>query len=540
MLPKDVRFLLGAARDRHSSTCPEDILYRAVPLTTVNGKPALVDLRVRRLRNALQDQGATAVFFENPSALAEARELAIPLATADVRERVDALEGELESTRRHLQAAVAKLESANEELQSTNEELLASNEELQSVNEELQSVNEELHTVNSELQSKVEELSRLNADMDEILASVDTGLMVLDEDLNIRRFNDRAAHFVRVVDRDVGRPLSHLSHSFAGAPLLDDCALALRDQEVCEKLLFTDKGARVLFRAKPVRESAGRGLLVTFSDVSSIEILEDSALRLSQAIDQLDTPVVLLDVGGVITYANRCFSSTAIRDASYLPGTEFGVLVSAASRNAHEEAMNAVRGGEAWKGTCTLDVPGGDPLCEEVRLRPLRSKEGKVIGAARFSAPLRPQRSGARVLLVGTNRDDAAQIQHELMAKGLVDSFEVERHAEVAAASLVQLRPEELPDVVLLDSEMSSDALQPFLDALRGHPGTSQIPVVRLTAGEGRDAELAQGDGFSASLPKRSLGSEFAQVLGGLEGFCCALIRRPRASEQAWLEPRLG
>ena len=111
--------------------------------------------------------------------------------------RIAAVEQELEATKEYLQATIEQLQSANEELRSLNEELQSANEELQSANEELmtsreelQSVNEELVTVNTAYQSKLEEQARANNDLTNLLASVEIGIIFLDLDLNIQRYND--------------------------------------------------------------------------------------------------------------------------------------------------------------------------------------------------------------------------------------------------------------------------------------------------------------------------------------------------------------
>ncbi|PIE63227.1 MAG: chemotaxis protein CheR, partial [Desulfobacterales bacterium] len=125
--------------------------------------------------------------------------------------RISDLEQELQFTRENLQSTVEELETSNEELQATNEELLASNEELQSTNEELQSVNEELFTVNTEYQEKITELTQLNSDMENLLESTNLATLFLDEQLCIRKFTPRIKNYFKILDNDIGRPLSHIS-----------------------------------------------------------------------------------------------------------------------------------------------------------------------------------------------------------------------------------------------------------------------------------------------------------------------------------------
>ena len=131
--------------------------------------------------------------------------------------RVRELEKELGASREYLQSIIQDLEAANEELQSANEEILSANEELQSTNEELdtakeelQSTNEELNTVNEELQSRNEELSHVNSDLINLLASVQIAIVMVSNDLRIRRFTPMAERVLNLIPTDVGRPISDI------------------------------------------------------------------------------------------------------------------------------------------------------------------------------------------------------------------------------------------------------------------------------------------------------------------------------------------
>jgi len=113
-------------------------------------------------------------------------------------ERVAGLTRELAASREYMQSIIQELEAANEELQSANEEILSSNEELQSTNEELdtakeelQSTNEELNTVNEELHSRNDELSHVNSDLLNLLSTVDITILIVGQDMRIRRFTPR-------------------------------------------------------------------------------------------------------------------------------------------------------------------------------------------------------------------------------------------------------------------------------------------------------------------------------------------------------------
>jgi two-component system, chemotaxis family, CheB/CheR fusion protein len=99
---------------------------------------------------------------------------------------------ELQSANEELETTNEELQSANEELETTNEELQSANEELETMNEELQSSNEELRTVNDELRHRTEEFNRINSWLQSLLSVPPSGLVVMDHELRILLWNQRA------------------------------------------------------------------------------------------------------------------------------------------------------------------------------------------------------------------------------------------------------------------------------------------------------------------------------------------------------------
>jgi two-component system CheB/CheR fusion protein len=134
---------------------------------------------------------------------------------------------ELETAYEELQSANEELETTNEELQSTieelettNEELQSANEELETMNEELQSTNEEQRSTNDQLQSRSEELDRTNAYLRSILASLRAAVVVLDKDLKVEIWSEKAQELWGLrsgevqgqmfFDLDIGLPVEQL------------------------------------------------------------------------------------------------------------------------------------------------------------------------------------------------------------------------------------------------------------------------------------------------------------------------------------------
>ena len=201
----------------------------------------------------------------------------------EASQRIAQLEFELNQTSENLQAVIEELEATNEEQQSTNEELIASNEELQSTNEELHSVNEELHTVNTEYQSKIQQLVELNNDVNNLLQSTDIGVVFLDIKLKIRKFTSAATKAIFLVESDIGRPLSHLSHNMDIDDLIGLLTETIAQEKAIEReVTLQNDGSSLLMRINPYRTENNvlDGIVLTFVDISDITEVQEQ-LQLS-------------------------------------------------------------------------------------------------------------------------------------------------------------------------------------------------------------------------------------------------------------------
>lgn len=165
------------------------------------------------------------------------------------------LEDQLSNRHEKLQITKDVLQNAGEELQTTNEELMSSNEELQSVNEELQSVNEELYTVNMEHQEKINELLSIKTDLDNVLNAGAVGIVILNSDLTIRKYNNFTQQYFNITTSDLGRPLHDITHTLEHETLFDDIAVTRKSHLGSSCEIQTLKGDRLQLKILPYHSS---------------------------------------------------------------------------------------------------------------------------------------------------------------------------------------------------------------------------------------------------------------------------------------------
>lgn len=203
-------------------------------------------------------------------------------------QRITELEQELATTRENLQASIEELQTTNEELQTANEEMIASNEELQSTNEELQSVNEELYTVNAEYSAKNEQLAVLNNEHSALLESLDIGLVYLDENLRIGKYNKAIQQILQLLPQDVGRPLEHLAIQLKEPQaLMTAVKEVLRTGRQSQHVVETLVGKFYQQRIIPYNSPSGvvNGVVITYTDISEIRQTSERLLLNEQRLD---------------------------------------------------------------------------------------------------------------------------------------------------------------------------------------------------------------------------------------------------------------
>ncbi|MDX1553619.1 MAG: PAS domain-containing protein, partial [Marinobacter sp.] len=238
-----------------------------------------VDVTIQALREPDALKGMTMVVFRDaPTPEAPRRRKSASVAESDYAAEIHRYQKEIESLRQQAKHTREELQASNEELQSTNEELQSANEELTTSKEEMQSMNEELQTINTELQTKLDDLALAQSDMQNVLNSIEIAVLFLDQDLNVRRYTERAATIISLRESDVGRPLSDLTTSLRYPELQEDARQTLETLAVREKQITTSDDRWFSVRIIPYRrlDNMIDGVVITLVDITDTKKLESS------------------------------------------------------------------------------------------------------------------------------------------------------------------------------------------------------------------------------------------------------------------------
>ena len=384
-----VRTLLHLAQAKlNTQPTPPEPLVQVATLDTPTGTPQRVRVMARHLAPCPAqgpDTSGTLVFTF---------EALVPVQGAPAVPADPLAQEELAATRQHLQLLVQQLDHARHERQALHEELQASSEELQSSNEELQASNEELTTLNEQLQAKSEELSNLNDLLLNIERSVQTAMVVLDDQLRVLRFNPLAVRIFGLLDHDIGRPLHSVPSSLPMPQLPVQVASVLASGEALVTRI--DEGARhYMLQISPLRDTRDRpaGAILSFTDVAELRSAELERSRLAAIVTNSQDAIVGKTLQGQITSwnpgAERLFGYTA-EEAIGQP-----MLMLFPPELQHDEAhlLASIARGEVVHSFDTERIhKAGHRVPVSVALSPIRDGSDRIVGVSQTARDISERR----------------------------------------------------------------------------------------------------------------------------------------------------
>ncbi|HEX2645481.1 MAG TPA: CheR family methyltransferase [Thermoanaerobaculia bacterium] len=389
----DLRTALHRAAISREAAQQDDIRFES------EGQAMRLNLIVRPLVELGEDSGLFMVIFqeipparrpEPPPVIASGGSGMPQESALDFQgDLIRRLEAELRSTRDHLQATLEELESSNEELVSSNEELLSINEELQSSNEELQtskeelqSVNEELETVNAELKKKIEELHRAHSDLQNLFESTQIATIFVDRELRIKRFTPAATEVFRLIDGDLGRPITDIAPRFGGGDLVPDIKDVLRTLGTRERQVrLTADGAWYKLRILPYRtvDNVIDGVVMTFVNVTDLKQAQSKSALLAAIVESSQDAIYSRDLDGAVTSWNAGAEKMFGYTAQEAIGGSLPTLVPEDRLAEVHEVLDRLRRGQRTDSFETLRVrKDGSPVFVQVNHSAVLDDAGEV------------------------------------------------------------------------------------------------------------------------------------------------------------------
>jgi two-component system CheB/CheR fusion protein len=167
----------------------------------------------------------------------------------------------------------------------------------------LQSTNEELTTLNEELQNRNTELSQLNNDLSNLLSSVSMPILMLGNDLTIRRFTPLAERFFNLIPSDVGRRITQMNPNVM-IPDLEKLVTEVIDTLRIQEHEVQDREGRwYSLRVRPYRTTENKidGAVVMLVDIDEMK------RALEELTSVIQQPLLTLSGDLKVARANPAF-----------------------------------------------------------------------------------------------------------------------------------------------------------------------------------------------------------------------------------------
>ncbi len=319
MAIKNIKLSLSTAI-QSATTKNQRVVFEHIKINDKKENTHQINLIVNPLKRPETVKGLLLVSFERVFTKIDSKSNIRLDPLSKCSEHIKALENELTITKERLNTTIEEmttsneeLKSANEELQSLNEESQSTNEELETSKEELQSINEELSTVNGELQNKIDELSNINDDMTNLFNSTGIAIVFVDNELNIRRFTEESTKLIKLIESDIGRPLSDFNLNINYPDIVDDINKVVEKLNPIEKEVTTTEGEWYNVRITPYKTSKSiiNGATITFTNINNLKSTQEkieAALNYSNdIINTVREPLLVLDPQLNVVSANISF-----------------------------------------------------------------------------------------------------------------------------------------------------------------------------------------------------------------------------------------
>lgn len=275
-------------------------------------------------------------------------------ATETEDDHINKLEQELDSTKSYMQsiiedqeAANEELQSANEEIQSTNEELQSTNEELETAKEELQSTNEELITVNEELENRNDELSTVNDDLNNIVASMELPLVILNEAMHVRFFSPQAHTLLNLIDSDIGRSIGDIRPNVDIGNITEYVHTVIETLAPLNMEVHDDQGHWYSMRIRPYRTGDNRikGANILFIDITDSKTLQRAG-RLATVVEDSNDAITVQDFDGrILAWNPRAIEVYGYTEKEVL-NANIDIIVPENERQVMQEMVSKIKQGK--------------------------------------------------------------------------------------------------------------------------------------------------------------------------------------------------
>jgi two-component system CheB/CheR fusion protein len=157
------------------------------------------------------------------------------------------------------------------------------------------------------LQNRNSELTQINNDLVNLLAAVDIVILMLSQDLRIRRFTPSAQRVMNLISGDIGRPLRDINTRLRRPGLESMITEVIDTMTVKEEEIQDENGRWYSLRVRPYRTVDNKidGAVVILVEIDVLKRVAQRLQMLSRVFQVASDPILVQDRAGKIVELNE-------------------------------------------------------------------------------------------------------------------------------------------------------------------------------------------------------------------------------------------
>jgi len=165
----------------------------------------------------------------------------------------------------------------------------------------------------------------VSGDIEGLLADTGTAMVLLDNDLCVRRFTPSAASLLDLALDDVGRSMRNLSQASVDPFLVADALAAIETGEGASRVVQAKDGPRYVRRVLPYRSFDGSisGVVIVIADVSARAAYDDLVCA-GEILESVRVPMLVIDDELRVELINQQFSELFHETVQSIKGRTIG------------------------------------------------------------------------------------------------------------------------------------------------------------------------------------------------------------------------
>ena len=298
-------------------------------------------------------------------------------------------EEELKTTNQQLEASNQQLKASNQQLTSSEQQLKAANQQLNANNQQLSATEQQLRASNQQLTASEKDLKKEKEFSENLLMTANAFILTLDTNANITLFNKFAEKLTGYTnDEVIGKNWFDLfipkGKGFAILEVFANVLKEMPEFSSYENPVLCKTGTEkfISWENTIIKNENGEisGVLSIGTDITERKLAEKENIKLSTAVTQSPSVIVITDLKGNLEYVNPKFTELTGYTSKEVIGVNPRILKSGElADEMYKELWKTISSGKEWRGDLHNITKSGELFWEAALISPIFDKQGKII-----------------------------------------------------------------------------------------------------------------------------------------------------------------